>query len=81
MTPLSREILEFWFGPPPHAARAEWFRKDPAFDAAIRVRFGDALEAGMVVGLRFDRLLRAPRCASCGPEAQAVPSPWFEAVA
>ena len=40
-----------------------------------------ALEAGMVVGLRFDRLLRAPRCASCGPEAQAVPSPWFEAVA
>ncbi len=40
-----------------------------------------ALEAGMVVGLRFDRLLRAPRCAACGPQAQAVPSPWFEAVA
>jgi len=35
----------------------------------------------MVVGLRFDRLLRAPRCAACGPQAQAVPSPWFEAVA
>jgi bacteriocin biosynthesis cyclodehydratase domain-containing protein len=40
-----------------------------------------ALEAGMVVGLRFDRLLRAPRCAACGPQAEAVPSPWFEAVA
>jgi uncharacterized protein (DUF924 family) len=47
MTPLSREILEFWFGPPPHAARAEWFRKDPAFDAAIGARFGDALEAAL----------------------------------
>jgi len=44
MTPLSREIHEFWFGPPPHAARGEWFRKDPAFDAVIRARFGDALE-------------------------------------
>lgn len=40
-----------------------------------------ALEAGMVVGLRYDRLLRVPRCAACGPHAQAVPSPWFEAVA
>lgn len=40
-----------------------------------------ALEAGTVVGLRFDRLLRVPRCAACGPHAQAVPSPWFEAVA
>lgn len=40
-----------------------------------------ALEAGTVVGLRFDRLLRVPRCATCGPHAQAVPSPWFEAVA
>jgi bacteriocin biosynthesis cyclodehydratase domain-containing protein len=40
-----------------------------------------ALEAGMVVGLRFDRILRAPRCAACGPQPQAVPSPWFEAVA
>jgi bacteriocin biosynthesis cyclodehydratase domain-containing protein len=40
-----------------------------------------ALEAGVVLGLRFDRLLRVPRCAACGPHAQAVPSPWFEAVA
>ena len=42
MPPLAREILDFWFGPPPHAARAEWFRKDPAFDATIRARFGAA---------------------------------------
>jgi len=40
-----------------------------------------ALEAGTVVGLRFDRLLRAPRCATCGPHPRAVPSPWFETVA
>src|SRR5215475_3959536 len=45
MTPFSRELLDFWFGPPPHAARAEWFRKDPAFDATIRERFGAAIEA------------------------------------
>jgi uncharacterized protein (DUF924 family) len=35
-----REVLEFWFGEPPGAARAEWFRKDAAFDAQIRSRFG-----------------------------------------
>jgi len=29
----------------------------------------------------IDRLLRVPRCAVCGPHAEAVPSPWFEAVA
>ncbi len=40
-----------------------------------------ALEAGPVLGLRFDRLLRVPRCAACGPHAQAVPSPWFETAA
>lgn len=40
-----------------------------------------ALEAGVVLGLRLERLLRVPRCAACGPHAQAVPSPWFEAVA
>jgi uncharacterized protein (DUF924 family) len=47
MTPLARDILDFWFGPLPHAARAEWFRKDPAFDATIRTRFGDAIEAAL----------------------------------
>ena len=47
MAPLAREILDFWFGPPPHAARAEWFRKDPAFDASIVTRFGAAIEAAL----------------------------------
>jgi uncharacterized protein (DUF924 family) len=40
-------VLGFWFGPPPLQARAEWFRKDTAFDAAVRERFGSTLEAGL----------------------------------
>ena len=47
MPPPPRDILEFWFGPLPHATRSEWFRKDAAFDATIRERFGDALEAAL----------------------------------
>ena len=45
--PGPAEVLEFWFGDPdgPHEARAEWFRKDPAFDARIRDRFGPLIEA------------------------------------
>jgi uncharacterized protein (DUF924 family) len=46
-TRLPERILDFWFGAAPHAARGEWFRKDPAFDAAIRERFGDAVEAAL----------------------------------
>jgi len=52
MPPLAREILDFWFGPPPHAARAEWFRKDPAFDAAIAARFGADVEAALLGAFR-----------------------------
>ena len=47
------EVLEFWFGAPGSAvhgrARPEWFRKDPAFDEAIRARFG-ALHAEAAAG-------------------------------
>jgi uncharacterized protein (DUF924 family) len=43
--PLAHDVLEFWFGPTPHAARAAWFRKDSAFDALIRSRFGDTIDA------------------------------------
>jgi uncharacterized protein (DUF924 family) len=43
------DVLDFWFGPPGSAtrglARAEWFRKDDAFDAAIRARFLGCHEA------------------------------------
>jgi uncharacterized protein (DUF924 family) len=47
MAPLAREILDFWFGPAPHAPRGEWFRKDVAFDATIAQRFGAALDAAI----------------------------------
>jgi uncharacterized protein (DUF924 family) len=47
MQPLAREILDFWFGPPPHAPRGEWFRKDAAFDATIAQRFGKAIDAAI----------------------------------
>jgi uncharacterized protein (DUF924 family) len=43
--PLARDIRDFWFGPPPLAARDAWFRKDPAFDTAIQTRFGAAVAA------------------------------------
>src|SRR5690349_24459744 len=36
-----QEVLEFWFGDPPGKSRAEWFRKDAAFDEEIRRRFGE----------------------------------------
>ena len=46
-------ILEFWFGPadgPVYGkSRAEWFRKDDAFDAVLRERFG-ALHADVAAG-------------------------------
>ena len=76
MTPLAREILDFWFGPPPHAARAEWFRKDPAFDAAIRARFG-ARDRGRA-RRRVPRLARRRRAARsraccCSTSSRATP--------
>jgi bacteriocin biosynthesis cyclodehydratase domain-containing protein len=50
------------------------------FDPTLPGRFY-ALECGTIVRLRFDRLLRVPRCASCGTPVRAVPSPWHEAIA
>lgn len=53
-------VLDFWFLPaadPGHGkARPEWFRKDAAFDASVRQRFGDAI-AGAVDGafVEWDR--------------------------
>ena len=46
MDPLATDILDFWFGDRT-GARGEWFRKDPHFDAAIRDRFGAAVEAAL----------------------------------
>lgn len=48
-----REVIDFWFGAPPAAQpRAEWFRKDPAFDERIRRRFGALVEAALTGALR-----------------------------
>ena len=43
--PLAAHVHAFWFGSAPFAGRAEWFRKDDAFDATIRERFGGAIAA------------------------------------
>ena len=49
---MQRDILEFWFGPPPLRDRAEWFRKNPAFDGEIRARFGSAIGRAIAGGYR-----------------------------
>lgn len=46
LPPAARAVLDFWFGDD-DAARPEWFRKDPAFDDAIRQRFGDLVERAL----------------------------------
>ena len=47
-------VLDFWFGAPDHpergTARVMWFRKDPTFDEAIRVEFGDAVHRALAGG-------------------------------
>lgn len=44
-------VLDFWFGAPGGAefgtARKAWFRKDAAFDAAVRERFGALVERAL----------------------------------
>ena len=51
---LQDEILDFWFGPPASPvhgqSRPEWFRKNSAFDAEIRARFGAAIETALAGG-------------------------------
>lgn len=54
MTP--EDVLSFWFGPEhpdhPHGQmRAEWWIKDPEFDASIRERFGAAVDDARQGGL------------------------------
>ena len=52
-----QDVLTFWFGAPGDAShnktREEWFRKDDAFDAEIRNRFGTLIDdalAGELAG-------------------------------
>jgi len=53
--PRARRVLDFWFGAPGEPQhlrpRAEWFRKDPAFDAAIRDRFATLIDTALAGGL------------------------------
>jgi uncharacterized protein (DUF924 family) len=52
----AEEVLGFWFGAPDAQGRADkahaarWWRKDPAFDAEVRTRFGALHEAVMRSG-------------------------------
>lgn len=52
---MQQAILDFWFGPPESASyggvRDVWFRKDAAFDAEIRLRFGAVIETALGGGL------------------------------
>ena len=51
------DVLEFWFGSAAasldttRGGRREWFRKDPAFDAVIRNRFGTMIDIALAGGL------------------------------
>jgi uncharacterized protein (DUF924 family) len=44
--PRAGAVLDFWFAEAT-APRDVWFRKDAAFDAQIRERFGDLIEAAL----------------------------------
>jgi uncharacterized protein (DUF924 family) len=50
--PCARDVLDFWFGPaddPGHLQmRAQWFRKDEAFDASILERFGTLIDKALI---------------------------------
>lgn len=49
------EVLAFWFGEPDDPGyarpRAEWFHKEPAFDATIARRFGTLVDEAIAGGL------------------------------
>jgi uncharacterized protein (DUF924 family) len=53
LDPVAASILTFWYGPQDAVDRTErdvWFRKDTAFDAEIRTRFGDAIDIALAGG-------------------------------
>lgn len=44
------DVVDFWIGPEgaaPLAKAAQWYRKDPAFDAEIKTRFEPSLQAAV----------------------------------
>ena len=56
MDAQAQTVLDFWFLPPDNPgygqSRAEWFRKDEAFDARIAERFGALIDDALAGGLR-----------------------------
>ena len=50
----AQDVLDFWFGALPLTQRAEWFKKDPAFDDTIRRRFGALVETALAQGLPWN---------------------------
>jgi len=52
----AQDVLDFWFLPAGSEGygqqRAEWFRKDDGFDAAIGERFGTLIDQALAGGLR-----------------------------
>ena len=56
MDEQAQAVLDFWFLAPDNPghgqSRAEWFRKDDAFDAQIRERFGALIDTAIDGGLR-----------------------------
>jgi len=54
MDSTANDVLDFWYGAPGSpergTARSVWFRKDPAFDDAIRVRFGEVVAIALAGG-------------------------------
>ena len=56
MDAQAQAVLDFWFLPPDNPgcgqARAQWFRKDDAFDARIAELFGELIAAALDGGLR-----------------------------
>jgi uncharacterized protein (DUF924 family) len=49
MNAQAAAVLQFWFADEP-VARAEWFRKDAAFDALIGERFGALIAQALAGG-------------------------------
>jgi uncharacterized protein (DUF924 family) len=53
--PAAQAVLDFWFGPADDPGssqvRAQWFRKDDAFDAQIVLRFGALIEQALAGGI------------------------------
>ena len=56
MDAQAQAVLDFWFLPPDNPgygqSRAQWFRKDDAFDARIAELFGGLIAAALDGGLR-----------------------------